>query len=81
MKRFFKSQGDTGIKLQYTHCRLCSLEENSGVVPAEECIPEALLEKEATSLIREIGRFHDVLYTAQDHLEACVLVTYLFHLW
>lgn len=48
---------------------------------AEVCIPEALQEKEATALIREIARFHDVLYLAQEHLEACVLVTYLFRLW
>lgn len=78
---FFKSQGDTGIKLQYTHCRLCSLEENCGVIAAQCCNPELLLEQEAMSLIKEIARFHEVLYSAQEQLEACILVNYLFNLW
>lgn len=51
------------------------------MIAAEECVPEALQEKETTALIREIARFHEVLYVAQEHLESCVLVTYLFHLW
>lgn len=74
-------QGDTGIKLQYTHCRLCSLEENCGVSPAKECLPEILHEQEAIILIKEVARFSDVLLLAHDQLEACILTTYLFHLW
>lgn len=74
-------QGDTGIKLQYTHCRLNSLEKNSGAVAAKECIPEILEEPEVIILMKELARFHDVLYLANEQLEAYVLVQYLFHLW
>uniref|UniRef100_A0A1Y1KMU0 Probable arginine--tRNA ligase, mitochondrial n=1 Tax=Photinus pyralis TaxID=7054 RepID=A0A1Y1KMU0_PHOPY len=73
-------QGDSGAKLQYTHCRLCSLEENSGAVPVQVCKPEFLEQPDVTALVRELARFPDVLHKAQSQMEACVLVTYLFHL-
>lgn len=72
--------GDTGIKLQYTHCRLYSLEQVTGVTPATECLPELLQEPEAINLIYEIDRFAEVLYKSLDTLEACYLVNYLFTL-
>lgn len=74
-------KGDTGIKLQYTHCRLCSLEKNCGVVEAKECIPEMLTEPEITVLLKELAKFHSVLYAANEQLEACILVSYLIQLW
>lgn len=72
--------GDTGIKLQYTHCRLHSLEQITGVKPAEECLPNLLIEPEAVNLIFEIDRFSEVLYKSLDTLDACYLVNYLFML-
>lgn len=78
---YFQVQGDTGIKLQYTHCRLNSLEKNSGATPAKECIPEILIEPEVLILLKELAKFHDVLYQANEQLEAYILVNYLFHLW
>lgn len=49
--------GDTGIKLQYTHCRLVSLEEmNSNITIPVEVIPECLTEAVAIDLILEICR-------------------------
>lgn len=73
-------QGDTGAKLQYTHCRLCSLEENSGAVPVRICKPEFLEQSNVTALVRELARFPEILYKAQSQMESCMLVTYLFHL-
>ncbi|VEN40312.1 unnamed protein product [Callosobruchus maculatus] len=73
-------QGDTGIRLQYTHCRLHSLEKNSGATPAKECIPEIFNHPEALSLLKVLAKFHDVLYKANAQLEAYILVNYLFHL-
>lgn len=32
--KLLQVNGDTGIKLQYTHCRLCSLVKNTGIQPA-----------------------------------------------
>nr|CAI5849453.1 unnamed protein product [Callosobruchus analis] len=74
-------QGDTGIRLQYTHCRLHSLEKNSGTTPAKECIPEIFDHPEALLLLKVLAKFHDVLYKANVQLEAYILVNYLFHLW
>ncbi|KAJ8925105.1 hypothetical protein NQ315_001286 [Exocentrus adspersus] len=78
--RVLQVQGDTGIKLQYTHCRLCSLEKNSGATPARDCIPQMLEEPEVLILLKELARFHDVLYRANEQLEAQILVNYLFRL-
>lgn len=79
--KVLQAKGDTGIKLQYTHCRLCNLEKNSGISPATECQPEVLNQPEAAILIKELARFHETLYSAREQLEACILVNYLFHLW
>nr|AHF48760.1 mitochondrial arginyl-tRNA synthetase [Caryedes brasiliensis] len=73
-------QGDTGIRLQYTHCRLHSLEKNSGATPAKECNPEIFDDPEALVLLKVLAKFHDVLYKANAQLEAYILVNYLFHL-
>ncbi|XP_017775115.1 PREDICTED: probable arginine--tRNA ligase, mitochondrial [Nicrophorus vespilloides] len=78
--RALQVQGDSGIKLQYTHCRLWNLEKNSGVVASSICLPELLIEPELVLLIRELSRFQDVLHRAEEQLEACILVSYLFQL-
>lgn len=74
-------QGDSGIKLQYTHCRLCNLEKNCGILPASICKPEMILEPEALRLIGHLAKYPDILSQTEEQLEACILVTYLFHLW
>ncbi|RZC38076.1 arginine--tRNA ligase, mitochondrial, partial [Asbolus verrucosus] len=60
-------QGDSGIKLQYTHCRLYNLERNSGAVLSDKVVPELINQPEATNLVRELARFHEVLYRANEH--------------
>nr|CAD7457317.1 unnamed protein product [Timema tahoe] len=73
-------QGDTGSKLQYTHCRLYSLEQNCGAQLPTECDPSVLQETEAVLLVIEVARFGEVLNKSHEELEACILVTYLFRL-
>lgn len=73
--------GDTGIKLQYTHCRLCSLTKTTGVKNTEFVEPKLLAEIDAVNLIHEIARFPEIVYRTQTSLEACILVNYLFGLW
>ncbi|XP_049807048.1 probable arginine--tRNA ligase, mitochondrial isoform X2 [Schistocerca nitens] len=73
-------EGDTGIRLQYTHCRLWNLEKNSGASLAYNCDPSVLNELEAIVLVREIARFEEVLLKTYSELEACHLVQYLFHI-
>lgn len=48
---------------------------------AKEFFPEMLPEAEALILIRELARFHEVIHLSEQQLEACVIATYLFHLW
>ncbi|XP_022911405.1 probable arginine--tRNA ligase, mitochondrial [Onthophagus taurus] len=79
-ERALQVQGDGGIKLQYTHSRLCNLEKNSGGVAAKECNPEYLKEPVIMDLVKEMGKFNDVISRSEEQLEACILVTYLFHL-
>ncbi|PSN49729.1 putative arginine--tRNA ligase [Blattella germanica] len=58
--RALQVQGDTGVKLQYTHCRLCSLEKNCGVtLPTEfsEIIFKSYEELEACILVNYLLRF------------------------
>uniref|UniRef100_T1GCA1 Probable arginine--tRNA ligase, mitochondrial n=1 Tax=Megaselia scalaris TaxID=36166 RepID=T1GCA1_MEGSC len=73
--------GDTGIKLQYTHCRLNSLLlENCFLEDKYVEMFTKLKEVEALNLIVEIARFEEVLEGCIDGLEACNLVNYLFGL-
>lgn len=73
--------GDTGIKLQYTHCRLISLEEvNCNITLPNKVIAECFTETVALDLILEICRFEDILTETNQELEACILVNYLFRL-
>ncbi|XP_060534735.1 probable arginine--tRNA ligase, mitochondrial [Cylas formicarius] len=73
-------QGDTGIRLQYNHCRLWGVARNAGVAAAKTCDPDVLAEPEVTELLTELARFQDALHVANEQLEACLLVNYLFQL-
>ncbi|XP_055921104.1 probable arginine--tRNA ligase, mitochondrial [Eupeodes corollae] len=76
-----QTNGDTGIKLQYTHCRLSSLLENMSHIHPPSCPNENLLQEPAAlELIIQIARFDQSILRAAESLEACVLVTYLFSL-
>ncbi|XP_065212459.1 probable arginine--tRNA ligase, mitochondrial [Planococcus citri] len=76
----FNSKGDTGIRLQYSHCRLYSLEENCGIKLPIECDLSVLKEPEAVKLIIEISRYEDVIVKSYNHLESGILLKYLFEL-
>lgn len=74
--------GDTGIKLQYTHCRLCSLSEAiEHIANSSDSRTSLLVEPDAEQLIFELARYDEILFRAQHTLEPCVLVNYLFGLW
>ena len=66
--------------LQYAHCRLVSLEENSGATVASECDPSLLTETSAEELIFHIAKFDEVVAKSHTLLEPCLLVHYLFNL-
>ncbi|KZC04096.1 putative arginine--tRNA ligase, mitochondrial [Dufourea novaeangliae] len=73
-------KGDSGIKLQYTHCRLTSLEHNSGAILTTECDPSLLQEPEVDDLIILISKFDEVVLKSYEELEPCILTVYLFQL-
>ncbi|XP_050442821.1 probable arginine--tRNA ligase, mitochondrial [Adelges cooleyi] len=73
--------GDTGIKLQYTHCRLVSLiQMNSNIEIPNEVNIQCLKDPVAIELVLELCRFEDILAETRQSLEACILVNYLFRL-
>ncbi|XP_076750337.1 arginyl-tRNA synthetase, mitochondrial [Xylocopa sonorina] len=76
----FDMKGDSGIKLQYVHCRLCSLEEICGASLIGECDPSLLREAEVDHLITLISEFDEVVLNSYKELEPCTLTVYLFHL-
>ncbi|KAK4314775.1 hypothetical protein Pmani_013976 [Petrolisthes manimaculis] len=81
-EKALQSRGDTGVKLQYVHCRLVSLERNCGFKYDSEMplTPALLTQPPAARLIRELARFDEVLLETYSELEPCVLVAYLFTL-
>lgn len=73
--------GDTGIKLQYTHCRLCSIEKVADYVEKPNNLNiQYLKEPEAIHLLLEIAKFDETLLKSRETLESCILVNYLFGL-
>ncbi|XP_055377440.1 probable arginine--tRNA ligase, mitochondrial isoform X2 [Condylostylus longicornis] len=76
-----QATGDTGVKLQYTHCRLSNLiSENSTIEKANTPKLEYLRESVAQNLILEIAKFPEVIIKSHQELESCILVNYLFSL-
>lgn len=75
-----QSEGDSGIKLQYLHCRLCSLEKNCEVAIPNFCDPLLLSEEIVGEVVRELATFEEVLNRALIENEACIIVNYLFRL-
>ncbi|KZS11150.1 putative Arginine--tRNA ligase, mitochondrial [Daphnia magna] len=78
-----QDKGDTGIRLQYTHSRLHSLEKMCGVSLPEELLSlntSLIQEPELINVMRDLGMFHQVLQDSYNQLEPCVLVRYLFDL-
>ncbi|XP_054154124.1 probable arginine--tRNA ligase, mitochondrial [Oppia nitens] len=78
-----KHTGDTGIALQYTHSRLCSLEKNCGIELNTSSIEphmDCLSPIEAKLLMTILSQFDDILVDSFDTLEPSLLVHYLFDL-
>lgn len=81
--KILQLNGDTGIKFQYTHCRLLNLQQGANqqnISEAEELNLELLTEPEAQNLIYLILKYPEIIYHAYDELESCVLVKYTFDL-
>ena len=80
--RMTSSEGYTGPFLQYTHARLCSMEDKTTDIPLTSDIDATLLvlDKPAIHLATTISRFPLVLHMCTLFHEPSTLVTYLFDL-
>lgn len=77
----YQIKGDSGRVMHLDHSRMCSLRDLTGIVEAETCRPELLLEPEAINLIYCIARYPQIMLQAKDTHEPCALVKYCYELW
>lgn len=66
--------------MQYTHCRLSSIEEVFGDKLTTECDPTLLQEPVVLPLVLMLNKFDEAVYRAYNRLEPCYLVSYVFDL-
>ncbi|CAN0148190.1 putative arginine--tRNA ligase, mitochondrial [Lampetra fluviatilis] len=78
--RVLQSRGDTGVFLQYTHARLCSLERSCGVALEKEFSPSHLQESPAPALVQHLMRYDEAVEEAACDLQPRPLVQFLFTL-
>ncbi|XP_035687041.1 probable arginine--tRNA ligase, mitochondrial [Branchiostoma floridae] len=74
--RALQSKGDTGVFLQYTHARLCSLERESGMLVPDSCDPALLQEQQALQLLQQIAGFDQAVHKAWTELEPRHILSY-----
>nr|XP_006819281.1 PREDICTED: probable arginine--tRNA ligase, mitochondrial-like [Saccoglossus kowalevskii] len=78
--KVLQSHGDTGVYLQYSHARLCSIEKLCNISLDTNCNTTLLQEKEATQLVQQIAAYEDAVYKAYTEIEPKNIVKYLFRL-
>lgn len=75
-----RAQGDTGVFLQYTHARLCSLIRKNEGAQADVFDPSLLLEHTSVSILQHLLRYDEVLYQSAQDLQPKHLVNFLLKL-
>lgn len=78
--RILQAQGDTGVFLQYTHARLCSLIQKNENFESAQFDPSLLNEQSAISIIQHLLRYDEVLYQSSQDLQPKHLVNFLLKL-
>ncbi|XP_071370894.1 probable arginine--tRNA ligase, mitochondrial [Centroberyx affinis] len=78
--RMLQAQGDTGVFLQYTHARLCSLIQKNGDVEAGALDPSLLLEQRSIVILQHLLRYDEALYQSAQDLQPKHLVNFLMKL-
>ncbi|XP_039872858.1 probable arginine--tRNA ligase, mitochondrial isoform X1 [Simochromis diagramma] len=78
--RMLQAQGDTGVFLQYTHARLCSLKQTNKGVEAVAFDPSLLSEQTCTAILQHLLRYDEVLYQSAQDLQPKHLVNFLLKL-
>ncbi|XP_072355890.1 probable arginine--tRNA ligase, mitochondrial isoform X3 [Scyliorhinus torazame] len=75
--RVLQSQGDTGVFLQYTHARLCSLQRTCEDDLQTQFNPAYLQDPQAIALLQHLLRYDEVLHQVSEDLQPKHLVNYL----
>merc|ERR1711879_560874 len=77
-----QNTGKSGIKLQYTHCRLCNLfEVNQHLLSNSNDLNFDLIqEPDALKLILTLAKFEEALADSYKMMEPSILAKYLFGL-
>uniref|UniRef100_A0A3Q4BKD0 Probable arginine--tRNA ligase, mitochondrial n=1 Tax=Mola mola TaxID=94237 RepID=A0A3Q4BKD0_MOLML len=78
--RMLQAQGDTGVFLQYTHARLCSLIQRNEGVEAATFDPSLLLDQTSIAVLQHLLRYDEVLYQSAQDLQPKHLVNFLLKL-
>ncbi|XP_022051300.1 probable arginine--tRNA ligase, mitochondrial [Acanthochromis polyacanthus] len=78
--RMLQAQGDTGVFLQYTHARLCSLIQRNEGVEAATFDPSLLHEQTSVTILQHLLRYDEVLYQSAQDLQPKHLVNFLLKL-
>ncbi|XP_020483847.2 probable arginine--tRNA ligase, mitochondrial [Labrus bergylta] len=79
-ERMLQAQGDTGVFLQYTHARLCSLIRRNEEAQAAIFDPSLLLEQTSVSILQHLLRYDEVLFQSVQDLQPKHLVNFLLKL-
>ncbi|XP_041716755.1 probable arginine--tRNA ligase, mitochondrial isoform X1 [Coregonus clupeaformis] len=78
--RILQAQGDTGVFLQYTHARLCSLIHQHGDGEEGAFDPSLLIDQRSISILQHLLRYDEVLYQSAQDLQPKHLVNFLMTL-
>uniref|UniRef100_A0A8C6SRG4 Probable arginine--tRNA ligase, mitochondrial n=1 Tax=Neogobius melanostomus TaxID=47308 RepID=A0A8C6SRG4_9GOBI len=78
--RILQAQGDTGVFLQYTHARLCSLLQKNEDLEAAHFDASLLTEPSAISIVQHLLRYDEVLLQCSQDLQPKHLVNFLLKL-
>ncbi|XP_047430157.1 probable arginine--tRNA ligase, mitochondrial [Mugil cephalus] len=78
--RMLQAQGDTGVFLQYTHARLCSLKRRNEGLEAATFDPSLLPERTSVTILQHLLRYDEVLYQSAQDLQPKHLVNFLLKL-
>lgn len=78
--RMLQAQGDTGVFLQYTHARLCSLMKKNEHVDAVAFDSSLLLDPLSITVLQHLLRYDEVLFQSAQDLQPKHLVNFLLKL-
>ncbi|XP_024147260.1 probable arginine--tRNA ligase, mitochondrial [Oryzias melastigma] len=78
--QMLQAQGDTGVFLQYTHARLCSLLRTNKGVDEGEFNPSLLRETSSINILQHLLRYDEVLLQSAQDLQPKHLVNFLIKL-